>query len=113
MPLLRPGQDPGCRQALVSDSFRSLPSVDRLLQDERLLALAQVESRAVVVTAIREALADARVAIGSGQPPGDLIEAVRARVAAGRELPLRSVINGTGVVIHTNLGRAPLSAAAL
>jgi len=96
----------------VSDQLRSLPSVDRLLQDERLIGLAQTEPRPVVVAAVRDALADARRSLLAGEPAGDLVESVVANVARGRQLPLRPVINATGVVIHTNLGRAPLSRAA-
>jgi L-seryl-tRNA(Ser) seleniumtransferase len=102
----------GSRQAFVSDLFRSLPSVDRLLQDERLVALSQTEPRLALIDAVRATLADARQAIRDGEPAGNLIESVEARLARARRLPLRSVINATGVVIHTNLGRAPLSQAA-
>ena len=97
----------------MSDLLRALPSVDRLLQDHRLAALARAESRSTVVGAIRAMLTDARQAIRAGRPVGDLVEAVRERVEAAGQLPLRRAINGTGVVIHTNLGRAPLSDAAL
>jgi L-seryl-tRNA(Ser) seleniumtransferase len=99
-------------QALVSDQLRSLPSVDRLLQDERLVALSQTEPRPLLVTAVRETLAEARRAILAGGSAGDLVDDVCARVAAGQHVPLRPVINATGVVIHTNLGRAPLSRSA-
>jgi L-seryl-tRNA(Ser) seleniumtransferase len=97
----------------MSDLLRALPSVDRLLQDHRLAALARAEARTAVVAAIRSVLTDARQAIRAGRPVGDLVDAVRSRLDEAGQLPLRRAINGTGVVIHTNLGRAPLSDAAL
>jgi len=101
------------RQSHVTDLLRSLPSVDRLLQDERLIALSRDEPRSAILTAVRCTLADARRAILAGESPGNLVRGVAERLQAGRQLPLRQVINATGVVIHTNLGRAPLSSAAM
>jgi L-seryl-tRNA(Ser) seleniumtransferase len=86
--------------------------VDRLLQDERLVALSQTEPRPVLVAAVRDVLADARRSIQAGASAGNLVSLVCAKVEGGRQLSLRPVINATGVVIHTNLGRAPLSQAA-
>src|SRR5262245_9200253 len=97
----------------VSNPYRLLPSVDRLLQDERLAdALARVP-HARVVEAARAPLAEARRAIEAGGEAGDVASATRDRLSADADLPLRAAINATGVVIHTNLGRAPLSRAAL
>ena len=96
----------------MTDLLRSLPSVDRLLQDERLIALARGEPRSAILTAVRGALADARRAILAGEAADDLVSAVGQRLEATRRLPLRRAINATGVVIHTNLGRAPLSQSA-
>jgi L-seryl-tRNA(Ser) seleniumtransferase len=68
---------------------------------------------ALVVQLAREAIEDARRRLADGAEVGDLTEEVRRRLAAiGRPRP-RPVINATGVIIHTNLGRAPLSATAL
>jgi L-seryl-tRNA(Ser) seleniumtransferase len=89
--------------------LRDLPSVDRLLSDER---LAELDRRAAKEAA-RAALAAARDAIRAGHDPGDLVERVRAEVASSREPRLRRVLNATGVVVHTNLGRAPLADTAL
>jgi L-seryl-tRNA(Ser) seleniumtransferase len=89
--------------------LRDLPSVDRLLSDER---LAELDRRAATEAA-RTALAAAREAIRAGHDPGDLVERVRAELASAREPRLRRVLNATGVVVHTNLGRAPLADAAL
>ena len=89
--------------------LRDLPSVDRLLRDERLVDL----DRAASTEAVRKVLALAREEIGSGHDPGDLVERVRAEVVSAHEARLRRVLNATGVVVHTNLGRAPLADAAL
>jgi len=89
--------------------LRDLPSVDRLLRDER---LADLDS-AAVKDAARVALVAARDEIRAGHDPGDLVERVRAEVGRLRAPRLRRVLNATGVIVHTNLGRAPLSDAAL
>ena len=93
-------------------SFRQLPSVDRLLQAREVADLLARTARPVVVGACRDALAAARARVGAGAAaPGldELAADAAARVETAERLPLRSVINATGVVIHTNLGRAPLS----
>ncbi len=94
--------------------FRSLPSVDALLADEAVATLVERYGREVVVGACREALDEAREQIRrEGTPPDELVNRVK-KIAAHKSSPtLVRVINGTGVVIHTNLGRAPLSDAAL
>jgi L-seryl-tRNA(Ser) seleniumtransferase len=89
--------------------LRDLPSVDRLLQDERLAGL----DRESAVAAAREALEEARTEIRGGGVPGDLPERVLAAASAARRPRLRRVLNATGVLVHTNLGRAPLAEAAL
>ena len=93
--------------------FRELPSVDRLLTDA-LLADTGFD-RALLAELAREELAAARAAIAAGRatPDPDAIAAgVLARARALGRPSLRPVINATGVIIHTNLGRAPLSDAA-
>jgi L-seryl-tRNA(Ser) seleniumtransferase len=89
--------------------LRDLPSVDELLRDERLSR----EPRPLAVAAARAALERAREEIRAGSDPGDLAERAVEELARARRPRLRRVLNGTGVVVHTNLGRAPLPAAAL
>jgi L-seryl-tRNA(Ser) seleniumtransferase len=89
--------------------LRDLPSVDELLRDERLAA----EPHELAVAAARSALESARSEIEQGNDPGSLTDAAVAELARLRSPALRRVLNATGVLVHTNLGRAPLSAAAL
>jgi L-seryl-tRNA(Ser) seleniumtransferase len=89
--------------------LRELPSVDELLRAEQVAGL----PHGVAVAAAREALARAREEIAAGHDPGDLVERV-LEAAARRAAPrLVRAINATGIVLHTNLGRAPLAAAAI
>lgn len=97
-------------------SYRALPSVDRLLRaagaDGELAALPHGE----LVAIARSLLDEARAVIGRGEPVpalDDLAWELGRRTAVAREARLRPLINATGVIIQTNLGRAPLSDAAL
>ena len=89
--------------------LRDLPSVDRLLGDEVLAAAPHQLASA----AARTALERAREAIRAGGEPGDPVAAARAELERLRAPSLRRALNATGVIVHTNLGRAPLPAAAL
>jgi L-seryl-tRNA(Ser) seleniumtransferase len=89
--------------------LRDLPSVDELIRDERLVG----EGHAAAVEAARAVLARARDEVRAGGEPGDLAERVRQELEESRRPSLRRVLNATGVVVHTNLGRAPLAGAAL
>jgi len=92
--------------------FRNLPSVDRLISDERLTSLESVYSRSLVVDAARQVLEESRLSMarGNAAPSFDtLVEQINSRVRLLAEPSLIPVINATGVILHTNLGRAPLS----
>jgi L-seryl-tRNA(Ser) seleniumtransferase len=89
--------------------LRDLPSVDELLRDERLAS----EPRELVLAAARAALEQARAEIRAGGDPGTIVDAVLAELERARQPSLRRVLNATGVLVHTNLGRAPLADAAL
>ncbi len=100
----------------TGNPYRALPSVDRLLADERLRALADGAPAPVLTQLARQALDAARAAIAGGRPPPteeQLVENVLGLAQAVLQPSLRPVINATGVIIHTNLGRAPLSDEAL
>lgn len=91
-----------------ADPRRSLPRVDTVLADPTVAAHAARFNPAAVTTLTREVLAQAR----AGElVPEAVVPEVARRLAAGPSA-LRPVINATGIVVHTNLGRAPLSVAA-
>jgi L-seryl-tRNA(Ser) seleniumtransferase len=90
-------------------NLRDLPSVDRLLADDVLAAA----PRPLATAAARAAVDQARETIQAGGEPGDLVEAARTELARLAAPALRRVLNATGVIVHTNLGRAPLPPAAL
>src|SRR5580704_7084226 len=99
--------------------LRRLPAVERVLNQAEIVALAGEHGRSVVTGWVREVLGEMR----NGKPddlPADetnMMAAVVRRVAmaASRDAAqrMRRVINGTGIVLHTNLGRAPLARSAI
>ena len=93
----------------MAPTLRDLPSVDSLLVAPQFSG----EPRALVLTAARSVLDRARVEIRAGRDPGDIAELVLAELGSVRRHSLRRVLNATGVLVHTNLGRAPLAEAAL
>jgi len=84
--------------------LRDLPSVDEL---------ARRSDDPLAVEAARSVLARAREEIRAGGRPGDLAELLQEQIDSARAPHLRRVVNATGVIVHTNLGRAPLAEAAL
>lgn len=99
----------------TSDRRRRLPSVDRLLAHPRLAEARAEYGHDLALEAVRAALAAERAGIQAGRPSAELDalaeDAVQRLVTSARST-LHPVINATGVIIHTNLGRAPLSATA-
>lgn len=96
-------------------SLRDLPAVDRLLQMDQAAHLVDVFGRELTVSAIRECLDEVRLSVKQGEdiPDGKaVLERARTTLETWIKPTLKPLINGTGVVIHTNLGRAPLSQAA-
>ena len=99
-----------------SETLRRLPSVERLLSRPETATLIAAYGRALSANAIRAAIDFARAAIknGSGAPEETyLVDRAATLLAEWTQPRPRPVINATGVIIHTNLGRAPLSKAAL
>ena len=89
--------------------MRGLPSVDRIITDPR---LAERRGDGLVAQITREVLEGARqsIAAGAHAPSFDgLVDAVMSRVDEALRPPVHGVINATGVILHTNLGRAPLA----
>jgi len=104
-----------------SELFRELPSVDEVLRMTGVEALPAVHGIAPVTAAARAVLARLREEVSSGLLDGPglrlalngLSSAVEEHLRRALRPSLRPVINATGVILHTNLGRAPLAAAAL
>ena len=100
--------------------LRQIPSVDELLLQPRLAELGQRVDRELLVEITRTVLADLRVRIaGEGTAAmvalkaATLEDAIASMVERMLASSLGAVINATGVILHTNLGRAPLSSAAI
>lgn len=104
-----------------SELFRELPSVDELVRSPAVMALAAEHGIAAVTDASRAALSRMRDEIATGLLDGPALQLALAGVGAVVEAQLRQalrrslrpVINATGVILHTNLGRAPLAKAAV
>jgi L-seryl-tRNA(Ser) seleniumtransferase len=96
--------------------LRKIPSVERVLGTSALKALLDANRRDWVVDLIRQALDEARASVMQGNSAPKLeevAEAVLSRAKADQQDWPSHVINATGVILHTNLGRAPLSDDAL
>lgn len=104
-------------QTKPTDLLRKLPSVDELLKQPEMAALIAREGHENVADAVRAVLARLRKEISSGQLDARAValacdgmpEAIERELRQALAPSLRSVINATGVVLHTNLGRAPLA----
>ena len=109
------------KSAAKSDLYRKLPSVDELLHASEIADSVEREGRTSVAEAARVVLARLRAEISAGRldaPSTDLalaglVPAVERQLRQDMQFSLRSVINATGVVLHTNLGRSPLATTAL
>ncbi|MBZ5706701.1 MAG: L-seryl-tRNA(Sec) selenium transferase [Acidobacteriia bacterium] len=109
------------KAASRSDLYSKLPSVDELLRTPELTALSAKEGQVAVADAVRVVLGRLREEISSGLLDAAAVDlalagvgsVVESQVRQALSYSLRPVINATGVILHTNFGRAPLSAAAL
>ncbi|MFC1957988.1 L-seryl-tRNA(Sec) selenium transferase [Chloroflexota bacterium] len=100
----------------MNSEFRHLPSVDRIISEERIKQLEETYPHELLVDLVRQRLERERLAISAGNPCASVDEIVKSVRSELRELEnpsLRPVINATGVILHTNLGRAPLSQEAI
>jgi L-seryl-tRNA(Ser) seleniumtransferase len=97
-------------------SYRGLPSVDRLLSQPAIQSLLALYKRDLVVSALRNELDTVRAALQPGSMPPTIDQIAQSVVDFARTSwsaqPVR-IINATGVILHTNIGRAPLSEPAL
>lgn len=97
----------------MTDSRRDLPSVSSLLETSGVKWLLEQHPRSLVLDAVRSSVEAARAAGGSKQSEEQWVEMIASAVRESTRPSLRRVINATGVVLHTNLGRAPLADAAI
>ncbi len=100
----------------INKEIRKLPSIERILEMSEIQAEVDKYSRVLVTQAVQEVIAIIREQIlqGSTCPSGDeMINKIKQHLAQEGLALLQPVINGTGVILHTNLGRAPLSQEAL
>ena len=97
----------------MTDARRALPSVGALLERASVRALMNGASRTLVVDAVRAVVAEARETAAVPADDDGWAAAIADRLARLAQPSLRRVVNATGVVLHTNLGRAPLAAVAI
>jgi L-seryl-tRNA(Ser) seleniumtransferase len=109
------------KTAAKSELFRELPSVDEVLRMPTISVLTEAHGASAVTDAARSVMARLREEIASGLLDGPALriaidglpEAVESQLRKSLSHSLRPVINATGVILHTNLGRAPLAQAAI
>ena len=97
---------------MIEADYRSLPAVDRVLAEGRISAITGEYPRTLMVDLVREILEQGRQSISKGKTAPSLQEIVDTVIVRLREIMtpgLQSVINASGVILHTNLGRAALS----
>ncbi|HKT87801.1 MAG TPA: L-seryl-tRNA(Sec) selenium transferase [Candidatus Sulfotelmatobacter sp.] len=113
--------NPGMKSVTKSGLFRELPSVDEVLRTPDLVSLIESQGSRAVTDAARTVLARLREEISSGLLDAQALHlalkglgnAVESQLRSALRHSLRPVINATGVILHTNLGRAPLPKTAL
>lgn len=94
--------------------FRQIPKVDHVLMEEEVQTLCASYGKELVTEGIRQVLEELRMTISQGteeeicQAFAYYPEKIRERAEQLQDFPLKRVINGTGILLHTNLGRAPL-----
>lgn len=96
-----------------AEALRSIPSVERILSSGEIAALLRANGREVVKSAVTTVLDDVRAGVTEAAAIDELVERVAREVRRRLAPSLRRVINATGILIHTNLGRAPIDAAVL
>ncbi len=98
------------------EALRRLPPVSAVLEHECLASSVRARGRAAVLRAVRTALEEARSELRGGgelSPDSDTLASRSLEILEGERASLRPVINATGVLLHTGLGRAPLAREAI
>ncbi len=96
----------------MDNNFRRLPSVDKIISDKRIKQLEEIYPRELIIGIVRQQLEHERQSISAGKPVhsiDEVIDSIHNNLSKLININLRPVINATGVILHTNLGRAPLS----
>jgi L-seryl-tRNA(Ser) seleniumtransferase len=97
-------------------SLRDFPAVEVLANHDTLVVWLKKLPRPLIITGIQEVIAEFKNGFAQREKPltfADLIASIESELKALKALDLRTVVNGTGIIIHTNLGRAPLPASML
>src|SRR5262245_44455390 len=100
---------------MTDNPYRNLPAVNDVLEQPAVQALAAQHGHDTIATAVRDELAELRRRLSAGEAidgvaePGALAQRVVARLSREQRPRLQQVINATGIVLHTNLGRAPIA----
>ncbi len=100
----------------MQGELRRLPSVDKVISDERIKQLRSKYPHELIVDAVRLQLEEARISARDGSPAASvykIVDSVTSDLKSLFQPSLRRVINASGVILHTNLGRAPLSKEAI
>jgi L-seryl-tRNA(Ser) seleniumtransferase len=101
---------------IMENELRRLPSVDKLISEERIRQLREIYAHDLIVDVVRQQLEESRLAIMRGiscPSSEEIVDSICARLQTLAQSSLRPVINASGVILHTNLGRAPLSKEAI
>lgn len=103
----------------MANPFRNLPSVNQLLESDRLKQMVETVNHSVVANGVRDFLDDLRTQVAQATEevaipsPGEIADSIATWLEKEQTPSLRTVINGTGVLLHTGLGRAPLARQAI
>lgn len=99
-----------------SEYFKLIPKVDVLLEDEKVIEFIRIYGRQIVVDVVRECIDNLRGFVKQAKSESDvndkiknLVFDIESTLCKKTSLSVKKVINGTGTILHTNLGRAPLS----
>ena len=104
---------------IMANIFRNLPSVNQLLESPQLKQMVETVNHSVVVEGVRTFLDDLRTQVGNAAEevpipsPSEIAEKIADWIKSEDKPYLRPVINGTGIILHTGLGRAPLAEEAI
>jgi len=104
------------KDELIIASLRDFPSVEVLAGHPKLIPWLKMLPRPLIIAGIQDVIAGRKKEFAQREAPlalADLIAAIESELKSLKARDLRTVVNGTGIIIHTNLGRAPLSASML